>query len=82
MTTPQPMAVEGLLPGDLVQLEGGTVARLTSPATGHPTGFRGIGDPRIIVEAYAYAVTDQPPSLEHARHLSWPAGTVVQVVRP
>lgn len=84
---PQPVAVEGLLAGDLVYLQdrpGGQpdeVVRLTSAAAGRATGYRGIDDPRIEVSAYG-RVIGQSDALASARHLSWPAGTLVQAARP
>lgn len=83
MTGTDPKAVEALLPGDLVHMLD-EVVRVSSPARGEPTGYRGIGDPRILVHVYGHAVGDWPlaEAARHARHLSWPAGTVVQVARP
>lgn len=76
---PQPTAVEALRPGMLVHLER-EVVRITSPAWGVPSASREIGVPRISVHAYASALGAQ--GLDAARHLDWPAGTLVQAARP
>jgi hypothetical protein len=80
---PLPMAVEALRPGDIVH-EAPEPLRVMSPAAGRSTGYRGIGAPRIEVHVYAQRLGDWPASeaAQHARHLSWPAGTLVRVVRP
>lgn len=78
------MAVEALAAGMVVLLPARPGrpqperVQLTSPAWGAHSGFRGIGEPRIVVHAYGTVVGAS--SWQGARHLQWAAGELVEVL--
>lgn len=73
------LPVEALRAGDQVD-HGDEVVRLTSAPWGVPGASREIGTPRVVVHAYGMGAG--ATTLDQARHLDWPQGTLVRVTRP